>query len=724
MCPVCHDHFQEPKILPCCHYYCKKCIRALAQASGANKPFPCPECRSDTLLSQNDLDKLPTAFFVNRMKELYTKMEKASGRVEALCEMCSGGPATAFCRHCTYFICSECVKSHQKMKVFAQHKVTTLDELRRGEAKHILIRQPSTVVVCPDHDKKMKIYCFDCGQLICRDCIIIDHMGHSYEFIKKVSSEAKKTIYEKLSSLKELHVKVCHATSEVKDTKKDVIAQKESTLLTIEKKFRELHEVLNRHKKLLFEETSQIAEHKLEELSTQEKSLGTTSAIIQSVIESVEHNTESSTDEELLSVHRQLLESIDEAISRQSGNLQLEPVEEADIRPVVTITAEGLQKVLKSKAEVKHTSADPTKCVVEEMWEPSEDGTKQCLTMILKPYLPNSKPTMRSQSVEVYIKSKVDGLVYPISPEQMPDNSYKIEYMPEVRGRHEVTISINDERVVHSPFSVFIAKLPPTILGKPVRIIRGVNKPWGIAINSREELVVTEHNGNVVFLDKVGTKLREIKRMNNSFEFLSGVAVDDKDNVYVADYSLNTLFKFNSDGRLIKLIGQKGSGPSEFNKPRGLTVAKDQVYVCDYDNNRVQVFTLELDFVKQISYFNQVRDISVDEVGNLYVCDTGNNCIKVFNSQEEFSYSFNAKDKRDLIGPCGVCVANDLVYVVENPLYKEENISVFTSQGNFVTSFGVSGKSEGQFKNPYGITVDVDGFVYVCDYGNSRIQVF
>ena len=49
---------------------------------------------------------------------------------------------------------------------------------------------------------------------------------------------------------------------------------------------------------------------------------------------------------------------------------------------------------------------------------------------------------------------------------------------------------------------------------------------------------------------------------------------------------------------------------------------------------------------------------------------------------------------------------------------------MFTSQGNFVTSFGVSGKSEGQFKNPYGITVDVDGFVYVCDYGNSRIQVF
>ena len=100
-CPVCHNQFQEPKILPCCHYYCKQCIQTLAHRAGANNPFPCPECRSETLLPQNDPNQLPTAFFVNLMKELHTKMEKAHGIVEAHCEQCSGGKATAFCRHCT-----------------------------------------------------------------------------------------------------------------------------------------------------------------------------------------------------------------------------------------------------------------------------------------------------------------------------------------------------------------------------------------------------------------------------------------------------------------------------------------------------------------------------------------------------------------------------------------------------------------------------------------------
>ena len=163
-CPICQDHFQEPKILPCCHYYCKGCIQKLALRAGANQPFPCPECRSDTLLPGNDPNHLPTAFFVNRMKELHTKMEKAHGRVEALCEQCSGGKATALCHNCAEFICEECIKIHQKLKVFAGNKATSLEELKKGETKEILIKKPSPPT-CKDYDEQMKIYCVDCHRL-------------------------------------------------------------------------------------------------------------------------------------------------------------------------------------------------------------------------------------------------------------------------------------------------------------------------------------------------------------------------------------------------------------------------------------------------------------------------------------------------------------------------------------------------------------------------------
>jgi DNA-binding beta-propeller fold protein YncE len=49
---------------------------------------------------------------------------------------------------------------------------------------------------------------------------------------------------------------------------------------------------------------------------------------------------------------------------------------------------------------------------------------------------------------------------------------------------------------------------------------------------------------------------------------------------------------------------------------------------------------------------------------------------------------------------------------------------VFTSTGNFVTSFGAPGSGEGQLDGPSGVAVAGDGTVYVVDSQNSRIQAF
>ncbi len=53
-CGICHDRYQEPKLLPCCHYYCKQCILTLSSRYPPNQPFPCPDCREPTLLPDNN----------------------------------------------------------------------------------------------------------------------------------------------------------------------------------------------------------------------------------------------------------------------------------------------------------------------------------------------------------------------------------------------------------------------------------------------------------------------------------------------------------------------------------------------------------------------------------------------------------------------------------------------------------------------------------------------
>ncbi len=51
-------------------------------------------------------------------------------------------------------------------------------------------------------------------------------------------------------------------------------------------------------------------------------------------------------------------------------------------------------------------------------------------------------------------------------------------------------------------------------------------------------------------------------------------------------------------------------------------------------------------------------------------------------------------------------------------------ISVFTSEDQFLTSFGQKGEGPGEFKYSRGLAVDVSGVVYVCDRDNNRIQLF
>ena len=69
-----------------------------------------------------------------------------------------------------------------------------------------------------------------------------------------------------------------------------------------------------------------------------------------------------------------------------------------------------------------------------------------------------------------------------------------------------------------------------------------------------------------------------------------------------------------------------------------------------------------------------------------------------------------------------MCVCPGQYVYVSN--WDGHNISVFTTQGQYVTSFGQQGMGEGEFTHPLGMCVDRDGFMYVCDFSNRRVQVF
>ena len=716
-CAICHEHYQEPKVLSCCHYYCKQCIHRLALRTGLDKPFSCPECRKDTTLPQGGVDNLQAAFFVNRLKQVHSKLERATGEVEAKCEMCSlSGKAKAFCRHCMMFICAECVKQHKNLKVFSGHKTSSLDKLKEGGEREFITPEP-TLQTCKEHEEKMKIICHDCGCLICRDCTIKDHHGHNYEYVKKAASQVKKGLSQHLQPLREIKDGLMCAVKEVRTTRSELEAEGHAVVARIETLCDELCQIIQHRKKQLVTEAEGKIAQKSGGLTGQEKQLSTLCAGADIVIEFTQHCMEHLTDDEIMCMHVELQSRIDRAIEEQqkAGN-SLEPVEEVDVTVDVSF-AEELKQLCQTKASISQVPLNPSKCtVVCKGAENAEVSKSSEVDITVLTRLANGKQTKQKCVVECHLKSLVDGSSGKCKVDQVKGHEYRIQYTPTVRGCHELSVTVNGVEVADSPFPVF-ASIHPNQLGKPVRVISGFSRPSGVACNSEGEIILCEYLGDVVLLDKKGNRLARIKKSDHNLKNLRGVAVDGDDNIYFVEQEKNIIHKSDKQMKKItsKTTNQKGE-PGHW----CVAVVGDEVIAVDRAGN-INMYNKELEYVRQIA--GPFTTISSDEHGNLYVGYEKNSCANVYTNEGQLLHSFGCDEDgvKKLKGPCDVCVSGQYVYVSK---WDGHNISVFTTQGQYVTSFGKKGKREAEFNAPFGVCVDRDGFVYVCDCRNDRVQVF
>ena len=311
-----------------------------------------------------------------------------------------------------------------------------------------------------------------------------------------------------------------------------------------------------------------------------------------------------------------------------------------------------------------------------------------------------------------------------VSPSQ-----YKVTYIAMSRGQHKLHVQINDKEIDGSPFTVTVY-LDPTQLDTPVRVVTELVHPYGIVCNDQEEMIISEGEGFVhrVSILKIRgqRKIRTFGSRGNRPEemmYPAGIATDDADNIYVS--SQHKLQKFTSRGELIKCTGEKGKKEGQFDVPRGLTLYDNEVYVCDRYNHRIQIFDLDLNFVQSIGshgegrgQFNAPYDVKFDTAGNMYVAEWDNKRVQVISRSGHFIQAFG---DGKIQGPSGLCIVDKYVYVSD---VSGHCIVVYETSGQFVTSFGRSGQNEGEFRSPCCITSCVDGFIYVCDFRNNRVQIF
>lgn len=119
--------------------------------------------------------------------------------------------------------------------------------------------------------------------------------------------------------------------------------------------------------------------------------------------------------------------------------------------------------------------------------------------------------------------------------------------------------------------------------------------PNDLAVNNKGKVFVSDSNNfrvqvfeEVYKTGKIFTKTPEGQQMFGSLT--KGIAIDDKDRVWVVDTMSHKVKVFDKDGAQLFDFGQFGYGDEEFNFPNGIAVKGDRIYVADRENNRICVY--------------------------------------------------------------------------------------------------------------------------------------
>src|SRR6266403_1232438 len=91
--------------------------------------------------------------------------------------------------------------------------------------------------------------------------------------------------------------------------------------------------------------------------------------------------------------------------------------------------------------------------------------------------------------------------------------------------------------------------------------------------------------------------------VNGLFRQPTDVAWDAEGNIYITDGYVNSrVAKYDKNGDWVKSWGTKGNGPGQFNTPHSIAVdRRNNIYVGDRGNHRVQVFDTDGKFLRMFS---------------------------------------------------------------------------------------------------------------------------
>ena len=691
-CSICLDTYTDPKLLQCFHVYCQQCLVPLGVRDQQGQlSLSCPACRQVTPIPDRGVAGLKPAFHINHLLEIYKDSVKKLDNPAATPEGAVGG--------------------------------TKVDTPSRNMAEY-----------CFEHaEEELKLYCETCGELVCYQCVIKGgkHHDHDYALVKETFEKYKEEISSSLEPMKKQVVIIEKALEKLNTCCREISDQREAIEDNVHVTFRRLREVLTVRETELIGQLHQMTQAKLKSLAAQSDQIETTLAKLNSCLHFMRESLRTGNESNVLMMKANTVQQVKELTTPFQQDM-LKPNTEADM--IFSALADMTAMCQDYGQVLSLGSLDPSNCQVTgkgvEAAKVMETSTVilQAVNLGGKPY---EKPIM---SLKCELESEITCTRASCSVERRGQSQYEISYQPTIKGRHQLHIRVEGQHVRGSPFREAV-KSPVQKLGTPILTIGGMVGPWGVAVNQRGEVVVSDSKRHSVSVfSPSGMKLRSFGTHgfgHGQFYDPCGVAVDGEGNILVVDYNNHRIQKFTAEGHFLAAVnvGTEG-GRFQLFFPMDIAISNSKVYVVDFHNHRIQVLHSDLTFSSTFGnhgsgkgQLNHPQGIACDSTGNVYVADRDNLRIQVFTAEGKFLRMFGRRGqgKGELNAPISIAVHDDLLYVGEG---LKCCVSVYTLEGRFVTSFGSKGTGPGQFLWPCGLAVDSSGVVYVCDSDNKNVHMF
>ena len=201
------------------------------------------------------------------------------------------------------------------------------------------------------------------------------------------------------------------------------------------------------------------------------------------------------------------------------------------------------------------------------------------------------------------------------------------------------------------------------------------------------------------------------------FNNARGISVGPAGAIYVADTGNDLLWRFNSAGDSTGQVGGYGQGEFQFDMPYDVCATNGvEIYVADYNNNRIERFDRTLANVATLSTdqsnddskrFGFPSGVAVSRLGDLFICDDENVRVLKVNtfSTVERTFGGYGEGAGTLTMPRQVAIGpNDDVFVSD-----KGRVAVYDNFGNYLRSIGT-----GILRDPTGIGIG-NGMIGVCD---------